>query len=108
MEKKWNEFLEQMKNHQKFPNKNQLLLIFLCGLLLLVIVWPVSDPKETTDFGTEHGLLPGKGETMRLPGKLIPKTRGTPGIPWKPMGNIWSGAFRKRWNTWRAWGRRRW
>ena len=37
MEKKWNEFLEQMKNHQKFPNKNQLLLIFLCGLLLLVI-----------------------------------------------------------------------
>ncbi len=79
MEKKWNEFLEQMKNHQKFPNKNQLLLIFLCGLLLLVIVWPVSDPKETTDFGTEHGLLSGKGETMEAPGEADSQNQGYSG-----------------------------
>lgn len=63
MEKKWSEFLEQVKKHQKFPNKNQLLLIFLCGLLLLVIVWPVSDSGETPDSGQGPGLLPGSGET---------------------------------------------
>lgn len=59
MEKKWNEFLEQLKSKQKFPNKNQLLLIFLCGLLLLVIVWPVSDGREDLDSGISDGLLPG-------------------------------------------------
>ena len=69
MEKKWSEWLEQIKSHSKFPNKNQLLLIFLCGLLLLVIVWPVSDGREEPDSGTtEAGLSegakdPGKGRT---------------------------------------------
>lgn len=59
MEKKWNEFLEQWRSKQRFPNKNQLLLIFLCGLLLLVIVWPVSDGREDLDSGISDGLLPG-------------------------------------------------
>lgn len=62
MEKKWNEFLEHMKSKQKFPNKNQLLLIFLCGLLLLVVVWPVSDTREDSDSGTLDGILPGSTE----------------------------------------------
>lgn len=62
MEKKWNEFLEQIKSGRKFPNKNQLLLIFLCGLLLLVIVWPVSDTKEGADSGDSDGLLQGSTE----------------------------------------------
>lgn len=62
MEKKWNEFLEQMKSKQKFPNRNQLLLLFLCGLLLLVIVWPVSDTEEHADSETLDGLLPGSTE----------------------------------------------
>ncbi len=60
MEKKWTDFLEQLKSKQKFPNKNQLLLIFLCGLLLLVIVWPVSNEgEEDLDSGISDGLLPG-------------------------------------------------
>lgn len=45
MEKKWNEFLGQMKSHKKFPNRQQLLLLLLCGLLLLVIVWPSSEEE---------------------------------------------------------------
>lgn len=57
MEKKWNEFLGQIKSGRKFPNKNQLLLVFLCGLLLLVIVWPASDTGE--DSKAPDGLLPG-------------------------------------------------
>ena len=63
MEKKWSEWLEQIRSHSKFPNKNQLLLIFLCGLLLLVIVWPVSDSREDTDPGVpEAGLSGGEKE----------------------------------------------
>ncbi len=62
MEKKWNEFLEQMKSKKKFPNKNQLLLVFLCGLLLLVAVWPVSDTREDPGSGESGSLLPGGAE----------------------------------------------
>lgn len=56
MEKKWSEFLKQAKSRFKFPNKNQLLLVFLCGLLLLVIVWPVSDPQEEGTPGIFDGI----------------------------------------------------
>ncbi len=62
MEKKWSEILKQAKFHLKFPNKNQLLLLFLCGLLLLVIVWPVSE----TDREDASGILDRVGtETSR-------------------------------------------
>lgn len=63
MEKKWSEWMEQIRSHSKFPNKNQLLLIFLCGLLLLVIVWPVSDSREDSDPGVpETGMSGGEKE----------------------------------------------
>lgn len=61
MEKKWSEFLKQAKSHLKFPNKNQLILIFLCGLLLLVIVWPVNDPQEEKEPGIFPGITDGNG-----------------------------------------------
>lgn len=63
MEKKWNEFLEQITSKQKFPNKNQLLLLFLCGLLLLVIVWPVSGTGEEPDSKVSDDFLTGNAET---------------------------------------------
>lgn len=59
MEKKWSEFLKQAKSHFKFPNKNQLLLLFLCGLLLIVIVWPVSDSEEEGQTGIFDGIQAG-------------------------------------------------
>lgn len=48
MESKWNSFLEKWKGNRKLPGKNQLLLLFLTGLLLLVIVLPTptSQKKE--------------------------------------------------------------
>lgn len=65
MEKKWSEILKQTKIHLKFPNKNQLLLLFLCGLLLLVIVWPMPGTKQDD----APGLLDGTG---------MEKSEGTP------------------------------
>lgn len=56
MEKKWSEILKQIQSYLKFPNKNQLLLLFLCGLLLLVIVWPVSDSQEREPSGIFNGV----------------------------------------------------
>ena len=46
MEKKWKQFLEQMKDKKKLPRKNQLLILLLVGILLLVIVWPVPDGNQ--------------------------------------------------------------
>ncbi len=63
MEKKWSKFLKETTSHFKFPNKNQLLLVFLCGLLLLVIVWPISDDKEEDSHGGLDGLQAG-GQNM--------------------------------------------
>lgn len=62
MEKKWNEILKQARSHLKFPNKNQLLLLFLCGLLLLVIVWPVSDTDKKDAPGIFDGIGTEKSE----------------------------------------------
>lgn len=52
MEKKWKQLLEQIRENKKFPGKNQLLILLLVGILLLVIVWPVSDgaKKETNEM----------------------------------------------------------
>lgn len=46
MEKKWSEFLEQIKTNKKLPKKNQLLLLLLVGILLVVIAWPVPDKTQ--------------------------------------------------------------
>ena len=46
MEKRWKQFLEQMKDKKKLPRKNQLLILLLVGILLLVIVWPVPDGNQ--------------------------------------------------------------
>ena len=46
MESKWKVFLERIKSGGKLPGKNQLLLVFLVGLLLLVIAYPVSDKDK--------------------------------------------------------------
>lgn len=46
MEKKWREFLDQMKTNKKLPKKNQLLLLLLVGILLVVIAWPVPDKNQ--------------------------------------------------------------
>lgn len=53
MEKKWKQLLEQIRENKKFPGKNQLLILLLVGILLLVIVWPVSDGsrEKTNDLG---------------------------------------------------------
>lgn len=46
MESKWKSVLEHLKRNQKLPGKNQLLILFLVGLLLLVIVLPTPEKKE--------------------------------------------------------------
>lgn len=49
MESKWKQILKQWKEKESLSGKNQLLLIFLIGLLLLVIAFPTSKK----DSGTE-------------------------------------------------------
>lgn len=34
----------------KMPGKNQMLILFLCGVLLMVIAIPVKDKEETTEY----------------------------------------------------------
>ena len=47
MENKWKEVLGQLKEKSKLPGKMQLLIILLVGILLVVIVIPVPDKKNT-------------------------------------------------------------
>lgn len=59
MENKWKSFLEHLKRNQKLPGKNQLLILFLIGLLLLIIVLPTSgknqgDSKEISETSSQH------------------------------------------------------
>lgn len=82
--KKWNEFLERMKLRQGFPKKNQLLILFLCGLLLFVIVWPVPDSEESS-------LLNGSGES-----RTIPEGSGGTQEQSPEMDGISSEAYAKR------------
>lgn len=51
--KKWKEWLGGLRSGEKLPRKNQLLILFLVGLLLLVIVFPV--PDRTEDEGDAVG-----------------------------------------------------
>ena len=46
-ENKWKTWLAGVRNGEKLPKKNQLVILFLVGLLLLVAVFPV--PEEGSD-----------------------------------------------------------
>lgn len=50
MENKWKDLIEKAKEKNKLPKKNQLLIVFLIGILLLVIVFPTSPKPETEDY----------------------------------------------------------
>lgn len=54
MESKWKEILKQWKEKGSLSGKNQLLLIFLTGLLLLVIAFPTSKKDSETENRTEE------------------------------------------------------
>ncbi|WP_122642933.1 stage III sporulation protein AG [Luxibacter massiliensis] len=60
MENKWKEIVEKLKGQKGIPGKNQLLIIFLAGLLLVVIAIPASDKKgggtEREDTSVQDGL----------------------------------------------------
>lgn len=55
MNEKWTGWLKQIRTGEKIPKKNQILLLFLAGVLLLVIVAPVSGgtDRESGKTGTE-------------------------------------------------------
>ncbi len=81
MGKKWNEYIERIRSHQKSPGKNQLLLLFLCGLLLLVIVWPSSNTEkhtlpETLGMQTEKDSAGAGGDAEQEGGTTL--WQGTP------------------------------
>lgn len=46
--KKWKDWITEIRTGEKMPRKNQLVLILLTGILLLVIAIPVSEPSEET------------------------------------------------------------
>ncbi len=48
MENKWRAWLSRIMEKGKMPKKNQLLILMLIGILLVVIVFPVSDSNEGT------------------------------------------------------------
>lgn len=46
--KKWKDWITEIRTGEKMPRKNQLVLLLLTGILLLVIAIPVSKPAEET------------------------------------------------------------
>lgn len=44
--KKWKDWITEIRTGEKMPRKNQLVLLLLAGILLLVIAIPVSEPSE--------------------------------------------------------------
>lgn len=50
---KWKNWIAGLRTGEKLPKKNQLLLVLLAGILLLVIVFPVSDPSGSADRQSE-------------------------------------------------------
>lgn len=69
--KKWKDLINGIRSGEKLPKKNQLLVIFLIGLLLFVIVFPVPDSSSITggtvsesageESGTGSGTASGTG-----------------------------------------------
>lgn len=53
MGNKWKRILEQWKEKGNLSEKNQLLLVFLVGLLLLVIAFPTSKKSSVTENRTQ-------------------------------------------------------
>lgn len=53
--KNWKEWLRSLKNGERLPKKNQLLILFLTGVLLLVIVYPIPQENSGTATGEETG-----------------------------------------------------
>ena len=58
-ENKWKTWLAGVRNGEKLPKKNQLVILFLVGLLLLVAVFPV--PEEGND---DAGISSGDGQDL--------------------------------------------
>ena len=46
--KKWKDWITEIRTGEKMPRKNRLVLLLLAGILLLVIAIPVSEPSEET------------------------------------------------------------
>lgn len=65
MENKWKEFLEKAKEKKMLPKKNQLLILFLVGILLVVIVLPTPD-KKSGGLGGESGTAEESDGTSEL------------------------------------------
>lgn len=53
MENKLKEWLSKIRKNEKLPKKNQILIVFLIGVLLLVIAFPVPEKKEEQTRQTE-------------------------------------------------------
>lgn len=53
MENKLKEWLYKIRKNEKLPKKNQILIVFLIGVLLLVIAFPVPEKKEEQTRQTE-------------------------------------------------------
>lgn len=58
--KKWKEWLNELRSGEKLPKKNQLLILLLIGILLLVIVIPVPG---TYGSGTSESQTAGRFRT---------------------------------------------
>ena len=54
--KKWKEWLGGFRSGEKLPRKNQLLILFLVGLLLLVIVFPVPGRTDNEADLADEGV----------------------------------------------------
>lgn len=51
--KNWKEWFRALKNGERLPKKNQLLILFLTGVLLLVIIYPIPQGGTETEDGGE-------------------------------------------------------
>lgn len=60
---RWNNWLEKIKNNEKIPKKNHLLILFLTGMILFAAVFPFpSGDREITD-GNSDGTDTGGNES---------------------------------------------
>ena len=62
MGSKWKTFLSGLRTGEKLPKKNQLLILFLAGILLLVIAIPLPDTGEGGESGQGKDSAAGEGE----------------------------------------------
>ncbi len=76
MENKWKERLAGLTQKEKMPKKNQLLILLLIGILLVVIVFPVSGPDtaktESSDTG-QSSVSSSDGENLSAYEKTLEK-----------------------------------